>query len=222
MNTEGKREFKGVWFPAEVWLDERLTALDKMILIEVDSLDGEEGCYASNEYLAKFCQCSQTKVSSAISRLKEFGYVTLASFDGRKRVLHSRLTKSVRQTYEICESASRNQGQIVLDESTSKERSKEAETFNSIIDGFTEDDGLREALREFLKYRRAKGKGFTNRALKLNLTKLSGLSSDPKTMTAIVYQTIERGWSGFFALKDGQQTIRSGNGVPEYLREYDL
>ena len=49
-----KRDFKGVWFPAEVWLDERLTALDKFILMEIDSLDNDDGCYASNEHLAKF------------------------------------------------------------------------------------------------------------------------------------------------------------------------
>ena len=52
------RDFKGIWIPKEIWLDERLNALDKIILAEINSLDGEDGCYASNQYLAEFCQCS--------------------------------------------------------------------------------------------------------------------------------------------------------------------
>lgn len=89
-----------------------------------------------------------------------------------------------------------------------EERKKPAETYDSIIDGFTQDQELRDALRGFLQYRVATAhrqkKAFTNQALKLNLTKLRKLSSDPRTMTAIVNQTVEKGWSGFFELKDGQ------------------
>ena len=98
------RDFKGVWIPKEIWLDTRLTSLDKVILVEIDSLDnGEKGCFASNEHLADFCQCSLTKVSTSISKLIEFGYVGVASFDGRKRFLKSRLSKSERQPFKNCE-----------------------------------------------------------------------------------------------------------------------
>lgn len=115
-----KREFKGVWFPAEVWLDERLTALEKIILIEIDSLDGADGCYASNEYLAKFCQCSQSKVSSAIAKLKKLGYIRVKSFDGRKRILESCLTFSTGQTNKKEKSAQQNLEERVLVETSSK------------------------------------------------------------------------------------------------------
>ncbi len=93
------RDFKGVWIPKEVYLDTRLTALEKIILVEIDSLDnGEDGCFASNEYLAEFCQCTKVKVSTAISKLIEFGYLDKAGFDGRRRILKSRLKLSLRQT----------------------------------------------------------------------------------------------------------------------------
>ena len=217
--SDGRREFRGVWFPAEVWLDSRLTALEKIILLEVDSLDGEDGCYASNEYLAKFCQCSQAKVSAAISKLKKLGYVRVASFDGRTRVLHSCLQFSIGQPSKIYESASEKDEQRVLKENPTKEKKKErktAETFDTIIDGFTEDLELREALRGFLQYRvasaRRQKKEFTNHALKLNLTKLKKLSADPKAMVEIVNQTVERGWSGFYELKDVRDSGWRGNG----------
>lgn len=88
-----ERDFKGVWIPKEVWLDERLSMLDKGILTEIDSLDmGDDGCWASNEHLAKFCQCSEWKVSTSISKLIDLGYITSLSFDGRTRRLKSRLS----------------------------------------------------------------------------------------------------------------------------------
>lgn len=104
VRTTAERDFKGVWIPKEVWLDKRLSMLDKGILTEIDSLDmGEKGCFASNEHLAEFCQCSLTKVSTSISKLIELGYVSVVSFDGRKRFLKSRLSKSERQTFKNCE-----------------------------------------------------------------------------------------------------------------------
>ena len=102
-NMNESRDFKGVWIPKKVWLDTRLNALDKVILMEIDSLDqGEKGCYASNEHLATFCQCSKTKVSTAISKLIECGYLYIQNFDGRKRELKSRVSNFERQSLKKC------------------------------------------------------------------------------------------------------------------------
>ena len=97
------RDFKGVWIAKEIWLDKRLNALDKVILTEIDSLDkGDDGCYASNQYLAEFCQCSSSKVSTSISKLIKLNYLYVKKFDGRIRILKSRLSNFNRQTFKIC------------------------------------------------------------------------------------------------------------------------
>ena len=107
--AENERDFKGVWIPRTVWLDDRLNALDKVILTEIDSLDnGERGCYASNKHIAEFCQCSETKVSTAISKLIKLGYITVQKFDGRQRELKSRLSKFERQGLKNCNSDFKN------------------------------------------------------------------------------------------------------------------
>ena len=98
MSETNNRDFKGVWISKEIWLDKRLNALEKVIFAEIDSLDDKAGCFASNEYLADFCQCSSSKVSGAISKLKQLGYIYEKSFNGRQRILKSRLTKNERQT----------------------------------------------------------------------------------------------------------------------------
>lgn len=108
-NMNDNRDFKGVWIPKEVWINTRLNALDKVILIEIDSLDqGEKGCYASNEHLAEFCQCSKTKVSTAIKKLIDCGYIYVQNFDGRKRELKSRLSNSERQDFKKCKADIQN------------------------------------------------------------------------------------------------------------------
>ena len=102
-----ERDFKGVWIPKVVWLDNRLSALDKVILTEIDSLDqGERGCYASNQHIADFCQCSITKISTSISKLIDLDYLYVQKYDGRQRELKSRLSKIERQTFKNCKADS--------------------------------------------------------------------------------------------------------------------
>ena len=91
-----------VYGDKEIWLDKRLNALEKVILTEIDSLDNEEtGCYASNKYLAEFCQCSETKISTAISKLIDLEYIYVKSFDGRTRILKSRVSNFERQNLKL-------------------------------------------------------------------------------------------------------------------------
>lgn len=99
------RDFKGIWIPSDIWLDDRLNALEKAILMEIDSLD-VDGCYASNEYLAAFCKCSERKITEAISKLIDLNYITLKSFDGRTRILISNLAKTAILPSKNCEAAS--------------------------------------------------------------------------------------------------------------------
>ena len=106
---EQKRQFKGIWIPAEIWLDERLNALDKIIFAEIDSYsNSDKGCFAGNDYLASFCQCSESKVSKTISKLIDLGYVTCISFDGRKRHLQSCLVNFTRLDCKIYDADKQN------------------------------------------------------------------------------------------------------------------
>lgn len=108
-NETLNRDFKGVWISKEIWLDKRLNALDKIILTEIDSLcSDEKGCYASNDYIAEFCQCSKTKVSTAISKLIKLGYLYVYSFDGRQRVLKSCLSNFERHPFKKCKAPIQN------------------------------------------------------------------------------------------------------------------
>lgn len=98
---ERNRDFKGVWIPKSIWLNDNLTMLEKVILIEVDSLDNEDHCSAGNDYLAQFCQCSEWTVSTAITKLQKLGYIEVIAFDGRHRRIRSCLKNFQGQHLEI-------------------------------------------------------------------------------------------------------------------------
>jgi hypothetical protein len=72
-----ERAFKGVWIPKEIWLDDSLGWSEKLLLVEISSLDNEEGCWASNEYFAEFFNLSKDRISKLISSLKSKGYLTV-------------------------------------------------------------------------------------------------------------------------------------------------
>lgn len=138
MISTASRDFKGVWIPKEVWLDGRLSMLDKGILTEIDSLDmGESGCFASNEHLAEFCQCSERKVSESISKLIDLGYVTVISFDGRKRFLRSCLAFSAMQDGKNCEAVSQKVRDSNTYSNTSNKPSKDICPSHQFLDFYS-------------------------------------------------------------------------------------
>ncbi len=71
------RGFKGVWIDKEIWFDKKLTWMEKLLLTEINSLDGENGCFASNYYLAEFFQLSAGRVSQIIKALIDKKYVSV-------------------------------------------------------------------------------------------------------------------------------------------------
>ena len=70
-----KRVFKGVWIPSAVWLDQKITWMEKLVLAEISSLDDGSGCYASNAYLGNFFQLGKSRTSEIISSLSKKKYV---------------------------------------------------------------------------------------------------------------------------------------------------
>lgn len=93
------------------------------------------------------------------------------------------------------------------DKSNTNNKKKEGTRarYDEIINDYTENDELRNALVEFVKMRKMKKNPLTNRALSLLLTSKKGLdclASNDAEKIDIVNQSIMRGWMGFFPLKD--------------------
>lgn len=203
------RDFKGVWIPKEVWLNPNLTFLEKGILAEIDSLSSEDkGCFASNEYLADFCGCSVTKVSLAISKLVDLGYIYLENFNGRQRELKSRLSKSERQTFtKLKADIKKVKGTKVNNTSIN---------IDYIINAFAFSENAVSSINQWLSYKKEKGQTYKETGLKTLLKRLKQLYDEKgeQALIGAIEHSMANNYSGIFepnTKKTEKPKTRQGN-----------
>lgn len=222
-----ERDFKGVWIPKELWLNKELTLLEKCIFIEIDSLDNEDHCIASNEYFAEFCNCSESKVSKVIRRLQDLNMIEISSFDGRHRKI--RVIKNARQPGLLGEAASENIRPININNNIinkkdiiskdiisvqkpefefGKPKEKKLSLYHKCVahvNDFTREDPdsrVRNLLLDFLNSLVDMGKlrGEKQFVGILNKLKEYGDTEDKKIL--IIKTSIEHGWASFYEYKE--------------------
>lgn len=96
-----KRDFKGVWIPKEVWENTVLSITEKVLLIEINSLDGKAGCFASNAHFQQFLNISESTVKRSIRSLAKQGYISIPNYT-ETRVIKSNLKTIIeKQTMKV-------------------------------------------------------------------------------------------------------------------------
>lgn len=215
------RDFKGVWIPKEIWLNEELTLLEKIIFVEIDSLDNENHCIAGNEYFAEFCNCSESKVSKAIKKLEDLNMVERLEFDGRHRKL--RVVKSAIKPSKKCYAESQNlhsnntskstnskKEKVVSKDTTTEfafgnQKPKKQNLYTkcvSLIDQKTNDKEIRSLLIDWLNILLEKYK-YRGKILYVNVFKgkLNMLDNfDEKDWKEIIKYNIQKGYEGFYPI----------------------
>lgn len=225
---EMRREFRGVWIPAAIWLDNNLSSVDKTILVEIDSLDGDDGCYARNEYLAKFCGCSEATVSRSLRKLKDLGYVYEGKFDGRTRVLHSRIKHVTSQGEQsddhassICKGGQDNLiGPYISNypiESTNKEKDKESTSSTS-----SPDEALFDEVISYLNDRTGKSYRTSTKSTKAYIRTLLNQGFTVKDIKVVIDRK-SRQWRNDPKMDRylRPQTLFSVSNFEGYLNEKD-
>jgi hypothetical protein len=97
------RKFRGIWIPAEIWLNENLSLQAKCLWAEIDSLcdpSKNEPCYASDEYLMDFSSLKLSRLHEVLKELKDAGLLKKVGYDGRNRSLMT-CTPEVVNTAEV-------------------------------------------------------------------------------------------------------------------------
>ena len=85
------RDFKGIWIPKEVWINKELKLIEKIFLVEIDSLDNEDGCYASNKYFADFFGITKGRCSQVINSLQSKGLIKIEFVRDGKIILNRQI-----------------------------------------------------------------------------------------------------------------------------------
>ena len=80
------RNFQGVWIPRDLWLDANLSIMQKAFLVEINSLDMENGCFASNKHFSSFSGLSKNRCSEIIKSLEAKSLIKIKLIRDGKRV----------------------------------------------------------------------------------------------------------------------------------------
>ena len=95
---KNNRKFKGVWVPVELYFDTALSWNEKILFLEVTSLDNEDGCFAKNTHFQEMLNVSDTTISNMLAKLTSKGYIyeeQRANY-GQPRILHSNFIVSLK------------------------------------------------------------------------------------------------------------------------------
>jgi len=203
------RQFKGVWIPAEIWLDGELTLTEKALLAEIDSFSGNgKTFYKSNDTIVQEYKVSRSTVSRAIKRLAELGYIT-ASSDGRNRHLCTRSVVKMNTLHgqnddAACSKSTPTNTREKTDNNTLKE--------SEVVMPFDSKE-FAEAWRTYLDMRKAQHR-FTFKTAaseQVALHKLQNMSNHHEpTAIAIIGESVAWGWKGLFPLKQNTQHGQTG------------
>ena len=94
---------------------------------------------------------------------------------------------------------------------TNNKKEKEKTNIDKIINAYTENNSLVEAIKDFIKMRKTIKKPITDRGLKMILNKLDQYGNDDLEKIEILENSIMNCWQGVFELKN--KKVPSGIGT---------
>ncbi len=108
---------------------------------------------------------------------------------------------------------------IDIEKEIDKDKEKK-DTFKSLVEEYTNNNDLKISLFDYIEMRK-KVKGFTIKALKLNLNKLTSLTNDDLEKIEIVNNAVMNSWKSFYPLRKGQANNGSNIGHHAKSNEYE-
>jgi len=185
-----ERDFKGIWIPKEIWLLKDLNYIQKILLIEIDSLNKEEWCFASNEYFADFFWISTTQISKNIAFLKKEWYIKEVWFDWRKRILQSCIEIKLKGGLNKTSNEPWRKVKGWYEENF-KHNNIYNNTLNNTINNnnknFFKNEELNNKLNEFIIYRKQIKKPITQYWIDLLINKINKWSNEYNTSDIIEF-----------------------------------
>jgi hypothetical protein len=159
-----ERQFKGVWIEAHIWLDRRLTLVERALLAEIDSFTGNGRSFMKcNDTIQQEYGISRNTIGRSIKKLQELEYVEV-TFNGRTRSIVTRagsIPKMGRQSTQNGEAASPNNTSTNTRERTTKKTTKEIGTrpkdLEVVLEAFREVGAGEDDAMAFFDYYEANG-----------------------------------------------------------------
>lgn len=195
-----KPSFTGVWIPVEVFQMETLTITEKVVYGIVNALDNEEGCYASNGYLAQTLQLSDRQVKNVLKTLIDYQLVVRIELDGKRilRTVEKQALVGVTDFLGRGKQISRRGGNRLP--TYSKEDKKE-DSNNNIVLPYGEP--FKETWTKWETYRKQTKKPLTPMTKEEQLKMLASWGNEQQAIESI-NKSIAFGWQGLFVINNSK------------------
>ena len=201
----------------ELIRDKSLKANTKILLLVLMTYENKEGfAYPSQPRLIEETGLSKNTLLKCLNELEEKGYVKRVKEKGEnnKYYINSSIkidtstSIKINTSEDVTSIKNDTRGSIkintleVLNTSNKKEKENKKSNIDKIIEAYTKNDLLVEAIRDFIKMRSTIKKPLTDRALKGILNKLDTFASNDLDKVEILENSIMNCWQGVFELKN--------------------
>lgn len=189
--------------------------------------------YSTVENIKKNTSLSKHQQLKALKHLEEVGLIKvhIKGLPAKRyieqhfeKILNNKLSKnsttscSKIEQLDVQKLNTNNNNKIIINNNNNKVSKKES--FDEIINSYTNNEELRTELKNHLATRKAKKATLTNRAIELSLKTLDKLAKTDDDKLEIVRQSIERGWTGFFEIKKSFQQ-KNEEEMEKFLNELE-
>jgi len=201
-----KPTFTGVWIPAEVLQLNTLSITDKVVYGIINSLDNEDGCYASNGYLATTLDLSERQIKNIIKTLCDYNLVVRVEVDGR------RILRTVEKQALVRATDFTSLGKSVSPKGGNKlpPYSKEDNKEDINKDVLPYGEAFKAQWEQWVTYRKQTKKPLTAITKVEQLKMLTDIGNEGRAVETIK-KSIAFGWLGLFLSNDNKTKTLTNN-----------
>ena len=199
-----------------------LKATQKIVLITILSYHNKERGYSypsHSDLMRDCCIKDKNTLIKAIKDLEALGYLRKETIKGVgnryyvEEVGENKTTEKIssvknptggvwKTQLEVCEKPNTINTKTNTKINTNNKKEKEKTNIDKIINAYTENNSLVEAIKDFIKMRKTIKKPITDRGLKMILNKLDQYGNNDLEKIEILENSIVNCWQGVFELKN--------------------
>ena len=199
-----------------------LKATQKIVLITILSYHNKERGYSypsHSDLMRDCCIKDKNTLIKAIKDLETLGYLRKETIKGVgnryyvEEVGENKTTEKIssvknptggvwKTQLEVCEKPNTINTKTNTKINTNNKKEKEKTNIDKIINAYTENNSLVEAIKDFIKMRKTIKKPITDRGLRGILNKLDQYGDDDLEKIEILENSIVNCWQGVFELKN--------------------
>ena len=199
-----------------------LKATQKIVLITILSYHNKERGYSypsHSDLMRDCCIKDKNTLIKAIKDLEALGYLRKETIKGVgnryyiEEVGENKTTEKIssvknptggvwKTQLEVCEKPNTINTKTNTKINTNNKKEKEKTNIDKIINTYTENNSLVEAIKDFIKMRKTIKKPVTDRGLKMILNKLDQYGDNDLEKIEILENSIMNCWQGVFELKN--------------------